>query len=189
MILLGAVLFLEGVRSLRAAFLLKNGDESGVREAQRASWTVLAISVPLIPIQFFGIVLTVFSLLNLAATKIIRSKRRFTAEAVAFALILVFSLGNLPVSAQTRRTAKPNNQQTAANQPKTAAKKCDGGWSGTITYTKTENKSDYEKRPTGYIKSTSSFQATVEIIVNEDVGRRRIQPTNHDPLRYCTCNC
>ncbi len=169
MILLGAVLFLEGVRSLRAAFLLKNGDdESGVREAQRASWTVLAISVPLIPIQFFGIVLTVFSLLNLAATKIILSKRRLTAEAVAVLLILVFSFGNLPVSAQTRRTAKPNNQQTAANQPKTAAKKCDGGWSGTITYTKTENKSDYEKRPTGYIKSTSSFQATANVTVRED---------------------
>jgi hypothetical protein len=63
LILLGAVLFLQGVCSLRAAFLLKNGDdESGVRVAQRASWTVLAIAVPLIPIQFFGIVLTVFQL-------------------------------------------------------------------------------------------------------------------------------
>lgn len=81
LILLGTILFLQGVRSLRAALLLKVGDdENGIREAQRASWTVLAIAVPLIPIQFFGIILTVFSLLNLAATKIILTKRRFTVE-------------------------------------------------------------------------------------------------------------
>jgi pimeloyl-ACP methyl ester carboxylesterase len=171
LILLGAVLFLQGIQSLRAAFMFKSGnDESAVRQAQRASWTVLAIAVPLIPLQFFGIILTVLSLLNLAAMKIILSKRPFTAEAVAFALIIVFSLGNLPVLAQTTRSAsaKQASPQIAANGPQYAAKKCDGGWSGTITYTKTQNQNEHNKTPTGYISSTSSFQATAEITVRED---------------------
>ncbi len=70
LILLGTVLFLQGIRSIRAAFQIKTGDENGIRNAKRATWIVLTVSVPLIPIQFFGIVLTVFSLLNLAAIKL-----------------------------------------------------------------------------------------------------------------------
>ncbi len=70
LILLGTILFIQGIRSLRAALLLKAGVENGIRESLRATWIVLAVSIPLIPIQFFGIVLTVFSLLNLALIKL-----------------------------------------------------------------------------------------------------------------------
>jgi hypothetical protein len=70
LILLGTILFLQGVRSLRGVLLLKAGDENGIRESLRATWIVLAVAIPLIPIQFFGTVLTVFSLLNLAAIKL-----------------------------------------------------------------------------------------------------------------------
>jgi hypothetical protein len=78
LILLGAVIFLQGVRTLRAALLLKAGDDNGIRAARRASWIVLAVAVPLIPIQFFGIVLTIFSLLNLAAIKLFLSSPAVT---------------------------------------------------------------------------------------------------------------
>lgn len=71
LVLLGTILFLQGIRSLRSALLLKAGDESGIREAQRATLIVLAVAIPLIPIQFFGTVLTVFSLLNLVAVKLV----------------------------------------------------------------------------------------------------------------------
>jgi hypothetical protein len=40
-------------------FVAKAGDEKGTREAFRATIIVLAVSIPLIPIQFFGTVLTV----------------------------------------------------------------------------------------------------------------------------------
>jgi hypothetical protein len=73
LILLGTILFLQGLGCLRAALLLRAGDENGIRRARRASWKVLAVAVPLVPIQFFGIVLTIFSLLNLAAIKLFLS--------------------------------------------------------------------------------------------------------------------
>jgi hypothetical protein len=71
LILLGSLLFLQGIRSLQAALLLKEGDEKGFPKARRATLFVLAVSVPLIPIQFFGIVLTVISLLNLGVIKLL----------------------------------------------------------------------------------------------------------------------
>ena len=74
LVFLGAFLIFQGVRALRAAFMLKNGDAHGAREARRATYFVLAVAVPLIPIQFFGIVLTVFSLLNLAAIKLLSAR-------------------------------------------------------------------------------------------------------------------
>jgi hypothetical protein len=67
LVLLGSLLFYQGVRAIRAAFRLYAGDETGSREARRAIVTVLALAIPLIPIQFFGMVLTVLSLLSLAA--------------------------------------------------------------------------------------------------------------------------
>jgi hypothetical protein len=71
LILLGTVLFLQGIHLMRSAFLLKAGDEKGIRKALRATMIVLAVAIPLIPIQFFGIILTVFSLLNLAVVKLL----------------------------------------------------------------------------------------------------------------------
>jgi hypothetical protein len=75
LILLGSILIYQGIRSLRAALMLKAGDENGARQALRATWVVLAVAVPLIPIQFFGVVLTVFSLLNLAVIKMLLARR------------------------------------------------------------------------------------------------------------------
>ena len=74
LVFLGSFLIFQGVRALRAAVMLKNGDENGAREARRATYFVLAVAVPLIPIQFFGIVLTVFSLLNLGAIKLLSTR-------------------------------------------------------------------------------------------------------------------
>ena len=74
LILLGSVLFLQGVRSIQAALLIRVESETGSREALRATWIVLAVAVPLIPIQFFGIVLTVLSLLNFAVVKLFLAK-------------------------------------------------------------------------------------------------------------------
>ena len=71
MVLLGSILILQGIRSLQAALLLKEGDEKGFRKARRATLIVLAVAVPLIPVQFFGIVLTVISLLNLVVIKLL----------------------------------------------------------------------------------------------------------------------
>ena len=49
-------------------------DENAAREARRATYFVLAVAVPLIPLQFFGMVLTVFSLLNLGAIKLLSAR-------------------------------------------------------------------------------------------------------------------
>ena len=83
LILLGSVLFLQGVRSLRADLLLRDEDENGRHEALRATWIVLAVAVPLIPLQFFGTVLTIFSLLNLAALKLLLRKHDISPQADA----------------------------------------------------------------------------------------------------------
>ena len=75
LILLGSVLIYQGIRSLRAAWMMKTGNENGAREALRATWVVLALAVPLIPIQFFGMILTLISLLNLVAIKLLLVNR------------------------------------------------------------------------------------------------------------------
>lgn len=91
LILLGSILFWQGIRSIRAALLLRAGDENGSCEAMRATWIVLAVAIPLIPIQFFGIVLTVFSLLNLAAVKLLLHKRDILPNADAEKTLLPVS--------------------------------------------------------------------------------------------------
>jgi hypothetical protein len=80
LILLGSVLIFQGVRSLRAALMLKAGNENGIREARRAALIVLAVAVPLIPLQFFGMVLTLLSLLNLAAIKLLSTRAATIAQ-------------------------------------------------------------------------------------------------------------
>jgi hypothetical protein len=90
---------------------------------------------------------------------------------ISFFLVLFFWIGNISAFAQTRRpTMKqtPSKQTTAANPAKPSSKKCDGGWSGTITYSKTHNQSEHNKTPTGYQSSNSSYQATAQVTVNED---------------------
>lgn len=74
LVFLGSFLIFQGVRALRAAVMLKNGDENAARNARRATYLVLAVAVPLIPIQFFGMVLTVLSLLNLGAIKLLSAR-------------------------------------------------------------------------------------------------------------------
>ena len=66
LLLVGAVFFSQGLRCLRAAARLSS-DGGGRREALRATYVVLALAVPMIPIQFFGAVLTVGSLVSVAA--------------------------------------------------------------------------------------------------------------------------
>ena len=72
LLLLGAVLIAQGVWCLRAATALPGGDSRAWSESVRASLIVLAIAVALIPIQFFGLVLTVFSLVQLGGLGSVR---------------------------------------------------------------------------------------------------------------------
>ena len=85
----------------------------------------------------------------------LKSSRRLASILLASASLVC----NLGASAQTRRPAP---------KPAPAAKACDGGWGGTITYTKAQNQSEREERPTGYVGNTSRFDATAEVTVNED---------------------
>lgn len=66
LLLVGAVFISQGVRYLRAAPRLA-GQTGGRREALRTSLVVLGLAVPLIPLQFFGTVLTVGSLVSVGA--------------------------------------------------------------------------------------------------------------------------
>jgi hypothetical protein len=81
LILLGSILFLQGISLLRSALVLKAEDENGRGQALRANWIILAVTIPLIPIQFFGIVLTVFSLLNLAVIKLLLQSSAISKQA------------------------------------------------------------------------------------------------------------
>jgi len=66
LLLLGALLIWAGVECLRAAPILSRGSAEARRAAVRASVVVLAIVVPLIPIQrLFAVLLTVLSILSL----------------------------------------------------------------------------------------------------------------------------
>lgn len=68
LLLVGAVFVAQGLRYLRAAARL-NGPAAGDarREALRTTWVVLGLAVPLIPLQFFGSVLTLGALVSVAA--------------------------------------------------------------------------------------------------------------------------
>ena len=67
LLLVGAAFISQGLRYMRAAARLSAADGGGRREALRASYVVLGMAVPLIPVQFFGAVLTAGSLVSLAA--------------------------------------------------------------------------------------------------------------------------
>ena len=87
-------------------------------------------------------------------------------------LLLIVLISNLPASAQTRRSTAPAKQTASVSKINPAAKKCNGGWSGTITYSKTHKDSEHNKTPTGYQSSNSSYEATAEITVAEDGSAR-----------------
>jgi pimeloyl-ACP methyl ester carboxylesterase len=80
--------------------------------------------------------------------------------------ILLGALSNFVAFAQTPGGAA-TRKTTVAEKTK-SAKKCSGGWSGTITYTKTTNQSETNKTPTGYITGSSNYTATAEITVEEN---------------------
>ena len=84
LVFLGLFLIFQGVRALRAAFRVKNGsDENAVRDARRATCLVLAVAAALIPVQFFGMVLTVFSLLNLGAIRLLSARTAVSEQPAA----------------------------------------------------------------------------------------------------------
>lgn len=72
LLLLAAVLIAQGARSLRAAAAVATGDARGWREGARATAVVLAVAVPLVPLQFFGSVLTAMALVNLGVLALAR---------------------------------------------------------------------------------------------------------------------
>ena len=71
LLLVGAVFISQGLRCLRSAARLSAADSEGRREALRASYIVLGLAAPLIPIQFFGLVLTAGSLVSVAAVLLV----------------------------------------------------------------------------------------------------------------------
>ena len=70
--------------------------------------------------------------------------------------------------AQTRRAPAPTKRTAPVAATKPTSGKCNGGWSGTITYSKTQKSSEHNKTPTGYQASSSSYEATAEVTVKED---------------------
>jgi len=70
LLLVGAVFISQGVRFLRAAPRLA-GQTGGRREALRTSLVVLGLAAPMIPLQFFGAVLTAGSLVSVAAVLLV----------------------------------------------------------------------------------------------------------------------
>lgn len=67
LLLVGAAFITQGVRYMRAAGRLAASDGAAKREALRASYVVLALAVPMIPIQFFGTVLTAGGVVSIMA--------------------------------------------------------------------------------------------------------------------------
>ena len=87
-------------------------------------------------------------------------------------LLFIYLCSTIPAFAQTRRNPSPAKPTAASTEPKTAAKKCNGGWSGTITYSKVQRSSESNKTPTGYQSSDSTYEATAEVTVSEDGGAK-----------------
>jgi len=75
LLLVGAVFGSQGVRYVRASRMLAARAQGGRREALRATLVVLALAVPLIPLQFFGLVMTAGGLVTLCALALHRPAR------------------------------------------------------------------------------------------------------------------
>lgn len=67
LLLLGVVLIFQGWKILRASRPLADGHPDARRETLRATFIVLGLAAALIPIQFFGFVLTAGSLVTIGA--------------------------------------------------------------------------------------------------------------------------
>jgi hypothetical protein len=72
LLLVGVVFSSQGVRYVRAARLLAAREPEGRREALRATLVVLALAAPLIPLQFFGLLMTAGALLTLGALALLK---------------------------------------------------------------------------------------------------------------------
>ena len=83
LLLVGAVFISQGVRYLRAAPRIA-GSDGGRREVLRASLVVLGLAAPLIPLQFFGVVLTAGGLVSVAAVTALRAPVGEGARGVAY---------------------------------------------------------------------------------------------------------
>ena len=75
LLLVGAVFVTQGVRYVRAAGRLAAAGGAARREALRASYVVLALAAPMIPIQFFGTVLTVGGVVSIMALLLLTPAR------------------------------------------------------------------------------------------------------------------
>ncbi len=76
LVLFGCVMISQGVPMMRAARGLSRGSGEAAGRLLRPTLVVLALSAPLIPIQFFGSVLTVCAALNLPALLLARRALR-----------------------------------------------------------------------------------------------------------------
>ena len=76
LVLFGCVMISQGVPMMRAARDLSRGAGGAAGRLLRPTLVVLALSAPLIPLQFFGSVLTACALLNLLALLVARAALR-----------------------------------------------------------------------------------------------------------------
>ena len=73
LLLLGALLMVQGISVFRAAAAVSRGDAAAHRVAVRAGLVVLAVGAPIIPIHlFFGPITTVLALLALGGSALAR---------------------------------------------------------------------------------------------------------------------
>jgi hypothetical protein len=72
LLLLAAVLIVQGIRCLRAAPRLGSSETRARQEALRATLIVLAVTAPLIPVHaFFGVLLSALGVLTLAVLTLV----------------------------------------------------------------------------------------------------------------------
>jgi len=74
LVMLGVLLVAGGLRSLASAWKLVQGDPRAWRSAVGATATLLAINVPLMPIQGFAVGFSVFLTVNLLALLVTRNR-------------------------------------------------------------------------------------------------------------------
>lgn len=73
-----------------------------------------------------------------------RNRSIFARRIQSLFLILTILNAGFSAFAQTKKSA---SSQVAANQPKQAAQKCNGAWTGSITYTRTQTMTDNKTVP------------------------------------------
>jgi hypothetical protein len=83
LMLLAAVLMTQGVRMLKYSWSLARREEEAGRGLMRASLIVMAVTLPLIPIQIFCGILSAICLLNLLGLYFVRRRAARHAEGCA----------------------------------------------------------------------------------------------------------